>query len=1192
YLTETTTGTIEPAAIRTALADQLPTYMVPAAVVVLDHLPLTVNGKLDTHALPPPDYTNAQHYRAPTNAIEDILTGIYTHVLGIDHIGIDDSFFDLGGDSILSMQVVARARAAGLKCRPRDVFVEQTVARLAQVAEVAVDAGLVDDGSGPVVATPIMHWLRDVDGPVDQFNQTVVVRAPVGVIEADVVVVLQALLDRHAMLRLRAKDDSDGGWSLTVPEADLVHARDHLITVDALSDEALVAARSRLNPAAGAMLSALWVPDTRQLALIIHHLAVDAVSWRILLEDLNIAWSQHNSGQPVELPSVGTSFARWSLLLAEHAHHPEVVVRAGAWRRLTAVPATLPGTRPEDTYVCAGQLSVSLDAATTQLLLGEVPAAFHAGVQDILLIAFGLAWNEFLGADGAPIGLDVEGHGRAEELAADVDLSRTVGWFTTKYPVSLTVSGLSWAEIVSGGPSLGALVKDAKEQLRALPDGLTYGLLRYLNPDVDLTGPDPSIGFNYLGRMGGPAAELSEDLWLLSQDDVLATSAVTAVPMPLAHTVELNAGAMDTDAGPCLHADWRWARSALNDAQIGRLSQLWFDALVGICAHVAHGGGGFTPSDITPARLSQRQIDELQELYRVADVLPLTPLQQGLLFHASTPRSSSAPSDLYAVQLDITITGPLDRHRLRQAVGTVVVRHPNLAARFCQQFDQPVQVMLADPEAAWRFIELDNGIEVDEQIEGVCAAERAAVCDLAESPTFRVALIRTAPDLHRFVLTNHHIVLDGWSLPILAQEIFGSYYGHRLPAPAPYRRFVSWLADQDRGAAEAAWREVLAGFDTPTLVGPRGRTGLGRRGVVTDRVPEQTTQALGALARVHHTTVNTVLQAAWAQLLMQLTGQRDVAFGTAVSGRPTDVAGAESMVGLLINTVPVRARVTSTTTTADLLDQLHGINNQTLDHQHLALTEIHRATGHDQLFDTLFVFENYPIDTTALANTNGLAISQVTAREYNHYPLTVQAMPGQELGLRVEFDSDVFDESSVVVLVGRLRAVLVAMTADPRARLSSIEVLEVEERARLDEMGNRAVLRAPAPVSVSVPESFATQVTRTPEGVAVSFEGRSLTYRELDEAANRVAHLLSGHGAGPGQCVALMLERSAHAIVAILGVLKTGAAYLPIDPAHPAARIAFMLTDAAPIAALTTADLHPRLDGYAVTVLDVDDPAI
>ena len=403
------------------------------------------------------------------------------------------------------------------------------------------------------------------------------------------------------------------------------------------------------------------------------------------------------------------------------------------------------------------------------------------------------------------------------------------------------------------------------------------------------------------------------------------------------------------------------------------LFRSWFDALAGICAHVRKGGGGLTPSDITPVRLSQHQIDELQRQYGIADILPLTPLQQGLLFHATRQNSDN---DLYAMQLDITIAGALDPERLHDAVDTVTARHPNLAARFCVQFDQPVQVIPADPQTPWQYLELDT--DVDDEIRRVCAAERAAVCDLRSKPAFRVTLIRTAPQQFRVVLTNHHIVLDGWSLPILLQEIFASYYGQRLPAAGSYRRFVTWLGERDLDAAQEVWRKVLAGFDFPTLVGPPGRSKLGPRRVASSRVPEDTTGAVNELARSCHTTVNTVLQGAWAQVLMSMTGRRDVVFGAAVSGRPTEVAGAESMVGLMINTVPVRATVTPATTIADLLDQLHSAHNDTLDHQHLALNEIHRVAGHDQLFDTLFVFENYPIDTTALLSTNGLAITDFT----------------------------------------------------------------------------------------------------------------------------------------------------------------------------------------------------------------------
>ncbi|MET0453680.1 MAG: amino acid adenylation domain-containing protein, partial [Mycobacterium sp.] len=600
------------------------------------------------------------------------------------------------------------------------------------------------------------------------------------------------------------------------------------------------------------------------------------------------------------------------------------------------------------------------------------------------------------------------------------------------------------------------------------------------------------------------------------------------------------------------------------------------------------------PSDLAPTQLTQADIDTLTHHHRIADVLPLTPMQRGLLFHTNTTRGANF-DDVYAMQLDITVTGPLDPDRLRDAIQTVAARHPNLVARFSQAFDEPVQIIPADPVAAWQYVDstAPSG-DLDEQIQRMCSAERSAVCDLSNPPAFRAALIRTGPNRHRCVLTFHHIVMDGWSLPILLQEIFAGYGGHRLSAPGSYRRFVTWLAERDLTAARDVWRDLLSGFDTPTLVGLPGE--IGRRGVESFSTPPDVTHALGELARSRHTTLNTVLQAAWAQVLTSLTGQHDVVFGTAVSGRSTELAGIESMVGLFINTVPVRATLTPDTTIVDLIDQLHEAHNRTLDHQHLALNEIHRVTGHDQLFDTLFVFENYPIDTAGMFEADGLTITDVTTRERNEFPLTLQAMPGDQLSVRVEFDTDAFDAVRIGGLIDEFQRVLAAMASQPGQRVSAFDVLDADEHARLDDIGNRAVL-AQSSTPHSIPALFADQVARRPGATALTFGDRSTTYSELDEASNQLAHLLSEHGAGPGRSVALLFHRSAEAIIAILAVLKTGAAYLPIDPAHPRARIEFMLADATPVTVVTTAGLRSQVDGCGVPVVDVscietDDPLV
>ena len=417
--------------------------------------------------------------------------------------------------------------------------------------------------------------------------------------------------------------------------------------------------------------------------------------------------------------------------------------------------------------------------------------------------------------------------------------------------------------------------------------------------------------------------------------------------------------------------------------------------------------------------------------------------------------------DVYAVQLDVALTGVVDEVRLRDAVLTVLKRYPNLVARFYEGFGEPVQIIPADPEICWQQLEFSSD-SIEEQIRQHCAAERAAVCDLRDGPSFRAAVVRTGEDRHRITLTSHHIVLDGWSLPILLGEIFAAYHHTQLPAAVPYRRFVQWLADRDTAAARAAWGEVFAGFERPTLVGPPTRATAGQRGVCTNQLSVEITGAVGELARTCHATVNTVLQAAWAQLLMWQTGQRDVAFGTAVSGRPVDIPGSASMVGLLINTVPVRATLGPDTSSAALIAQLHHRHNDTLEHQHLGLNEIHRATGHEHLFDTLFVHENYPLDSAALGSADGLSITGFSASESNHYPLTLQTTPGPQLGLRLEYDTEVFDAAEpghVVLLFNEADSLFGKRTTEVKSsndRYANMETNYLLQR--LERFGGLAIL--------------------------------------------------------------------------------------------------------------------------------------
>ncbi|MFE3323208.1 condensation domain-containing protein, partial [Nocardia sp. NPDC059195] len=433
------TGAVDPTIVRAAVGSRLPEYMIPSAVVVLDSLPLTVNGKLDKRALPTPDYTDNNRYRAPSTPTEKTLASIYAQVLGLEHVGIDDSFFNIGGDSISSIQVVARARAAGITVKPREIMVHKTVSALAHIATQTTNEMNDDDGVGDLPPTPIITWLQNTPGRIDEFNQALLFTGPETAEHTHVLALIQALLDTHPILRLHVNGHhrTDRDWTLTTTPPGSIHAQDCIDTVTEISLDNLITAREKLDITTGSVLRALWEPTNHQLALIIHHLAIDVVSWRIINDDLNLAWNTLHTNQQITLPTGGTSFRTWSMELINSAQTDEVSAQLPTWHKIASTPPILPTIEPGIDIVGTAEHHVAtLGLDTTDMLLGNTAARLNMGVNEILLTALALALAEHT-RHHSPIGIDVESHGRDERYGNDADLSRTIGWFTAKYPISL-----------------------------------------------------------------------------------------------------------------------------------------------------------------------------------------------------------------------------------------------------------------------------------------------------------------------------------------------------------------------------------------------------------------------------------------------------------------------------------------------------------------------------------------------------------------------------------------------------------------------------------------------------------------------------------------------------------------------------------------------------------------------------------
>ncbi|CAL9325845.1 Linear gramicidin synthase subunit D [Streptomyces sp. SudanB52_2052] len=577
----------------------------------------------------------------------------------------------------------------------------------------------------------------------------------------------------------------------------------------------------------------------------------------------------------------------------------------------------------------------------------------------------------------------------------------------------------------------------------------------------------------------------------------------------------------------------------------------------------------------------------------VEDVLPLSPLQQGLLFHALFDEGAQ---DVYTMQSLVEIEGPLRPELLRTAAEELFARHANLRSAFLHEddMDEPVQVVLKQVPVDWR--EADAADEAE--IERLVAADAAARFDLTDPPLLRLTLIDRGDDRRLLVLTNHHLLLDGWSVPLLVRELLQLYAaqlapGRSAPLPAvrPYRDFLAWLASRDREASGRAWRQALAGA-TPTLLAPSAA------GLVpvppelhTLRLSEELTADVQRTARGLGVTVNTVVQGLWALLLARLTGRDDVVFGATVAGRPAALAGAESMIGLFINTVPVRVSVPPGEPAAAFLRRVQDEQSRLMDHQYLGLTEIQRLAGTGDLFDTLLVFENYPIDRDAVARAeveSGLRILDVKGSGATHYPLTLAVLAEQRLGVVFEFRPDCYDRATVERLAGRFERLVRAVVAEPGTPLAALDVLAPEERAALSARGAAEPLPTPY---ATLPEVLQAQAARTPDAVAVVGGEQRLTFAELNAGANRLARVLTESGAGPERIVALALPPTPDTITALLAVQKAGAAYLPLDPAWPEERIAGMLADARPVALVATTGTAPAPDTLGeVPVLLLDDP--
>jgi amino acid adenylation domain-containing protein len=587
----------------------------------------------------------------------------------------------------------------------------------------------------------------------------------------------------------------------------------------------------------------------------------------------------------------------------------------------------------------------------------------------------------------------------------------------------------------------------------------------------------------------------------------------------------------------------------------------------------------------------------------VEDLYPLSPLQEGLLFHSL----SDPTSRMYFNQTLATLRGDLDVEAFRRAWATVVDHHPILRTFFVWEgVENPVQVVKRSAEMPLEVLDW-RGCSAEERetrIEELRRADLARGFDLSQAPLMRAVLMRTADDSHDLFWSFHHILMDGWSMFHVLGQVFGAYDALAAGQPfeadvsRPYRDYIRWMKQQSLPRAEAFWRENLAGFTAPTplpvdsaaAADTDAGTGAEDFESLSEHLPADTTAALSALAAEHHLTLNTILQGSWALLLARAAGEDDVLFGSVVSGRPPDLDGVESMVGLFINSLPVRVRVPADATTASWLSGLQAEQAALRDFEYSPLVEVQGWSDvprGNALFESLFLFENYHKDTPLEEMCRSLRIRDIRWFERHNFPIAAVAIPGPErLELRIIHQTSRFSGDAVRRMLGHWRTLLTGMVANPDAALADLPMLTDEEREQLVTTWNET--GSDYPRDATIHGLFEEQVARDPDAVALRLDGASLSYGELNRRANQLAHHLRGLGVGPEVQVGMCLERSFEMMVALLGILKAGGAYVSLDPDYPRDRLALMLTETATPVLLTQDSLADALPAHDARVIRLD----
>ncbi|MFC0781249.1 amino acid adenylation domain-containing protein, partial [Flavobacterium sp. HJSW_4] len=1057
---------IEKSEIRSHLQNKLPEYMVPSFYVEIESIPLTANGKVDRKALPSVTGEDVikKEYVAPRNKEEQLIVDIWALVLKQEAISVKDSFYNLGGDSIKSIQVVSRLKQKGYTLKVEDILRNPIVEDLAKLIKVDISIISQDMIKGDVVLTPIQRFFFGSEQIPNKnhYNQSVLLKSKIPINESFLKETVSILVHYHDALRMRYElvNDIWQQYNLDSSE-DCYKIRFFDLTQSVNANEELHRLGEEMQSSFSISSGTLFqighfrMIDGDRLALIIHHLVVDGVSWRILLDDLSTVYESLENNNIVQLPLKTDSFQRWASLLESYAKSPAQQQERTYWENLSQTSIAL---LPKDFEVTQGKapindsLSFTLDIELSQKLQTKVHGLYSTEINDVLLTALALSIKDIFGVEKSVI--EIEGHGR-EEIIDGVDVGRTIGWFTSLYPFILDISDNRYPEIVS-----------VKESLRKIPNkGIGYGILKYMDNSFE-SELSPSIQFNYLGNFGSNISDKDNSRFEFAHESVGAQVCIENTT----NDILLNVSGIIV--AEQLSITFGYSSFVFEKQTIEKLTASYHKQLRKLINSLSQNKaiGLLTPSDLSYKGLSIEQLSFINKEDTIEDIYELSPLQQGLYYHWLVDQSSS----MYFMQTSYRLYAEnLDIDNVKRAYQYLVNRYEIFRTSFSSNYDVLLQIVHKEAFIDFSFKSVKKDKDSALYLQKIKEEDRSRGFDLNKPTQMRLQVVDLGHGIYEFIWSHHHILMDGWCMSILIND-FSSILNAlnnkqiiSLEKPVKYANYIKWLSKINKETSLEYWKKYLDGFVTATEIPFKNKREIQSKEVSFKSeeicLDGEVFQNIKNTCSGLEITTNTFIQGAWGYLLSRYNDSKDVVFGSVVSGRPPELVGIEDMVGLFSNTIPTRVQYNESDTVKDFLKQLHAEAIKSTDFHYVSLAEVQSQSPIGmELINNLMIFENFVVkDNVGNILNAPEIIGKETSFQYadshdeSNYNFVTTIYPFKSsLKIEFKFDSNIFDVESIRKMVSHLEAVIQIFSADNSRLIEDIDYLSQAEKQQLLEEFN------------------------------------------------------------------------------------------------------------------------------------------